>query len=321
MSELPSKLATYSDLFDRLLDSALLLDFEFLTILDLNPSAERLFGKEQEELSGKNFLDLSDHSQNDFILKNIRIAKRRYYPHQFECTWNLLGNQTKLMKISACPLKLSNGTEMIQIIATDITQIRELELKEKTHLEELKILNQKLEDLSTHDEMTKLFNFRHFKNLIEQEHTRSSRYGAAYSIIFCDVDNFKHYNDRNGHPAGDDVLRGVAEVLRQTVRNVDFPARYGGEEFVALCPQTPSEGAFTLAQKIRENIEKRTFLHMEHQPLGKISISIGVATYPFDGSTYQEILKAADQALYHSKASGRNQVTSAQQLKALKKAA
>ncbi|MBI3534500.1 MAG: GGDEF domain-containing protein [Deltaproteobacteria bacterium] len=140
-------------------------------------------------------------------------------------------------------------------------------------------------------------------------------------LIFCDVDNFKHYNDRNGHPAGDEVLKGVAEVLRTNPRNTDFAARYGGEEFVVLCPQTPLESALVLAERIRENIANKPFPFMEFQPLKKISISIGVATYPFDGKTSDEVLKSADEALYNSKTNGRNQVTSSYQLKEKKNAA
>ncbi len=324
-TETPAHLAAYSDLFDRLLDSALLLDFDTLQITDANPACERLFDTTREELLKLTFTDLAEVSQSDFLHKNIRMAKRRYYPHTFECEWVLPHSngspQKALMKISACPLKLSNETEVIQIIAKDITQERELEIKAASYLKKLETLNKKLEDLSTHDEMTKLYNFRHFTFLLKQEHERAKRYGTPYSLIFCDVDHFKHYNDRNGHPAGDEVLRGVAEILKNSCRTVDFPARYGGEEFVILCPQTASENAIHLANRVRETVENHPFAEASHQPLGKLSVSIGIATFPFDGHTAEEILKAADQAVYASKKNGRNRITVTEQTNQMKKAA
>jgi diguanylate cyclase (GGDEF)-like protein/PAS domain S-box-containing protein len=306
----PAHLAAYSDLFDRLLNSAILLDCELLSIIDVNPACERLFGHTREELLGKEFIEFVDKDQCDAVKKNMRMAKRRYYPHHFECGWNLGKDKRRLMQVAACPLQLSNETETLQVIAKDITEQRELEEKAASYLKELEALNKKLEELSITDEMTKLSNFRHFKYLLSQEHLRSSRYGTPYSIIFCDVDHFKHYNDRNGHPAGDEVLRGVANLLKQGCRAVDSPARYGGEEFVLLCPQTPLESALTLANRLRELIASYSFSHGSFQPLGKVSISIGVATFPFDGQLPEEILKAADQALYASKKNGRNKVTS-----------
>ncbi|MBI3534501.1 MAG: hypothetical protein HY072_03305 [Deltaproteobacteria bacterium] len=129
----PSQLAAYSDLFDRLLDSSLLLEFETLKIIDANPAAERLF--QTTAILQKTLLDLSDPTQKDLILKNIRMSKRRYYPHQFECPWKISETNAKLMQISACILKLSNNTEVIQIIAKDITAERELEQKSKAYLD------------------------------------------------------------------------------------------------------------------------------------------------------------------------------------------
>ncbi len=310
----PSHLAAYSDLFDRLLDCSILVDFDTNRIIDANPACERLFETSREELLKRNFLDLSDPSQSAFIEKRIRMAKRRYYPHQFESEWIVKSETRKLMQISACPLRLSNETEALQVIAKDITEQRALEKQAESYLKELQELNKKLEDLSVTDEMTKLANFRHFKNLLKQEHERAKRYGISYTIIFCDVDHFKHYNDRNGHPAGDDVLRGVAEILRKNSRTVDVAARYGGEEFVVLCPQTTHESAFSLAERIRSSIEKHPFLHAESQPLGKVSISIGLASFPFDGLNPEDVLKAADNALYYSKKNGRNQITMSDQI-------
>jgi diguanylate cyclase (GGDEF)-like protein len=213
------------------------------------------------------------------------------------------------MQVMAGILKLNDNTEIFQLIAKDVTREKEAENKIQNLLKELEAANLKLEALSITDEMTKMYNFRHFITQLKIEHEKAARYGFPYTIIFCDVDNFKHYNDRNGHPAGDQVLRGVASVLKATLRVSDLVARYGGEEFVALCVNTESADGQRLAERIRLAIEKHPFEHAKEQPLGCVSISIGVASFPTDGQIADEILKAADQAVYLSKKNGRNRVT------------
>jgi diguanylate cyclase (GGDEF)-like protein len=145
---------------------------------------------------------------------------------------------------------------------------------------------------------------------LAKEHAKAKRQGSAYSIIFCDVDHFKKYNDRNGHPAGDGVLKQVAAILKKTVREqIDLAARYGGEEFVVMCGNTEANAAVALAERIRAAIAAATFPHGQHQPLGRVSVSVGVATYPAQGKTFSQILQAADAALYQSKAAGRDRVS------------
>jgi diguanylate cyclase (GGDEF)-like protein len=155
---------------------------------------------------------------------------------------------------------------------------------------------------------------------LEKEHARSERYQAQYSVIFCDVDHFKNYNDTNGHPAGDEALKTVASVLKNRVRKTDLCARYGGEEFVVLCPNTSKEDALVLAETLRKAIETLKFAFGEKQPLGKVTISMGVATFPVHGATSKQVLQAADQSVYVSKHEGRNRVTAADSLAALETA-
>src|SRR5262249_20967390 len=135
--------------------------------------------------------------------------------------------------------------------------------------EELQRLNQKLEAMSITDEMTGLSNFRHFKQEHQREFERCSRYTLPYSLIFCDMDHFKNYNDRNGHAAGDRLLADLARVLIDCSRKIDLAARYGGEEFVLLCPNTTPEGAWIVAERIRQSVLVHPFPYGEGQPLGK----------------------------------------------------
>jgi diguanylate cyclase (GGDEF)-like protein len=175
-------------------------------------------------------------------------------------------------------------------------------------------MNRKLEELSITDEMTRVANFRRFKQLLALEHDRAERLGAAYSLIFCDIDHFKAYNDRNGHPSGDELLRNFAAILKESCRLIDVVARYGGEEFVVLCPDTEERGATALAERLRMSIQAAQFADVKSQPLGFLSMSVGVASFPMNARTQDEVLKKADLCVYHSKAMGRNRVTNFSEL-------
>jgi diguanylate cyclase (GGDEF)-like protein len=134
---------------------------------------------------------------------------------------------------------------------------------------------------------------------------------ARLAVLLFDVDNFKHYNDRNGHPAGDECLKAVARVTRGVTRAGHVIFRYGGEEFLVLAPGATLEQAMTEAERIREAIAAAEVDHAAAQPLGCLSVSIGVAAFPTHGRTGRALIEAADAALYRSKQTGRNRVTAA----------
>jgi diguanylate cyclase (GGDEF)-like protein len=164
-----------------------------------------------------------------------------------------------------------------------------------------------LERQSLTDEMTGLSNFRSFQSRLALEDERARKKGQTYSILFVDVDHFKHYNDRNGHPAGDVALRKVASLLRGLAGRSEFVARYGGEEFVVLCSNASVERAAEFAEKVRSTIAAENFPHGEAQPLGRVSVSIGVSEFDA-GLGAKEVLKKADEALYRAKQAGRDRV-------------
>jgi diguanylate cyclase (GGDEF)-like protein len=126
------------------------------------------------------------------------------------------------------------------------------------------------------------------------------------SAIMLDVDHFKHYNDTNGHPEGDRVLARMADILRDSVREQDVCCRYGGEEFLIVLPNTGRERALTIAERIRQAIERAPFPFEETQPMGRITASLGVASFPVHAPTAEELIQCADQALYLAKHQGRN---------------
>lgn len=165
-----------------------------------------------------------------------------------------------------------------------------------------------LSHLVVTDEKTRLYNFRHFKDQLLTEIARAKRFDESLSLIMLDIDNFKHYNDTNGHLLGDEVLIKVARLMKQECRETDIPARFGGEEFAALLPKTDSEEAAYVAERIRRIIEEAVFVNQEKQPRGNLTVSLGVATFPEDASDAEALINCADEALYEAKHRGRNQV-------------
>ncbi len=158
------------------------------------------------------------------------------------------------------------------------------------------------------DDLTGLATHGAFKERLEREFQRASRYRRPLSLLMVDVDYFKHYNDHFGHPAGDRLLRRVGRMVAGELRRVDFGARYGGDEFSVILPETPKTAATVVAERIRRAIEKHPFLHRESQPLGRVTVSVGVATYPEDAAAGVKLVEAADRALYQAKTEGRNRV-------------
>lgn len=162
---------------------------------------------------------------------------------------------------------------------------------------------------ATTDPLTGLYNRRYFQERLVEEVQRSRTYNVPLSVFMMDIDNFKHYNDNNGHPEGDRLLKAVSKLIRDNTRKTSIVARYGGEEFIVLLPDTPKEGAMAYAEKMRSLISGTEFPHGDNQPLRCISVSGGVATFPFDGDSGDEIVRRADEGLYQSKERGRNRVT------------
>ena len=158
------------------------------------------------------------------------------------------------------------------------------------------------------DELTGLHNYRLFAEYLEQEISRSSRYSGPVSLVMVDIDNFKMYNDKNGHEAGNQTLATVARLLKASLRKTDFASRYGGEEFALILPATPKTGARLVAERTRATIEQHAFAYAESQPGKRLTVSMGVATYPADAKELAELIRRADRAMYIAKSNGKNQV-------------
>ncbi len=186
-----------------------------------------------------------------------------------------------------------------------VARLREKRQELASTNEELRTKNGELERLSVTDGLTGLSNHRALMQRLGEEVVRSKRTARPFAVIMADVDHFKQYNDAFGHPAGDDVLKQVAGILKEATRTVDCAARYGGEEFAVLLPETELDGVMEVAERIRARVEATQF------PGRAITLSVGVAVFPKDSSEAAGIIAAADEALYVAKREGRNQVVQA----------
>jgi diguanylate cyclase (GGDEF)-like protein len=184
-----------------------------------------------------------------------------------------------------------------------------LEMLVQTRTAELHEVNRKLQTLARTDALTGLHNRRHFMEQLELEIRRGARSKHPFALMMIDVDHFKHYNDTNGHTAGDDVLTRIATLLRLNLRSSDLIARYGGEEFVVMLFDTAATEGLATGQKLQQAVATQPMPHDDTQPSGKLTISVGLAFYPEDATEARKLVDYADQALYRSKARGRNTVT------------
>jgi diguanylate cyclase (GGDEF)-like protein len=169
-------------------------------------------------------------------------------------------------------------------------------------------LYSKTRELSVRDELTQLYNRRHFQEMLPLEIKRSQRFRKPLALLMIDIDYFKKFNDRYGHLAGDECLKEFVHVVNAKIREVDFFARFGGEEFVLILPGTPKADGVTVAEKILGLVREHVFRAGDEGKTERLTVSIGVAAYPDDAKTVEELIDAADIVLYEAKNGGRNRV-------------
>ena len=188
---------------------------------------------------------------------------------------------------------------------------RELQALKDLYREKVREIERMKEDavlLSYVDDLTGIYNHRFFIQQLTLEVERQKRYPSPLCLLMMDIDYFKHYNDTNGHLAGDQALKGISILIRHAVRQTDIVARYGGEEFSAILINTVREGAREIAERIRRNVAETRFPNEKAQPGGDLTISIGVSAYSPSVSSITDLIREADNALYLAKKRGRNRV-------------
>lgn len=168
--------------------------------------------------------------------------------------------------------------------------------------------SQDLMKISITDSLTELFNRRYFQDRLTEEIERAKRHGQSLSFIMLDIDNFKNYNDTYGHLAGDEALKMTATLVKGSIRNIDIVARYGGEEFAVILPMTETKAAKDIAERIRSSVASQYFPDSSLQMVVKVTVSLGIASFPQDAGSLLELVGNADKALYLAKVSGKNRV-------------
>jgi diguanylate cyclase (GGDEF)-like protein len=165
---------------------------------------------------------------------------------------------------------------------------------------------EEMRTLSITDSLTGLFNRRYFDERLCEELQRASRYDTFFSLAIFDIDNFKLFNDTEGHLAGDEDLKAVKDISRESLRSIDVIARFGGEEFAIIMPQTEKDEAFLVAERVRRNIRKAMSGRWANFPHKDLTVSIGIAYFPSDGKDSNTLIRSADKALYKAKISGKD---------------
>jgi len=298
----------FEQVFNSVGDATWVINTEH-TVIRINRAFLNLLGlKDKESAVAKKCYDLlpSKSCQTSKCpLEQIRKKKQRI---EMDVEREINRSKTVPFLLTAMPLFGLTG-ELVGIVEQfkDITE-------RKRYQEALEKANRDLEQLAAIDGLTQLANRRIFDERLEEEWLRMKREKQPFSLILCDIDFFKHYNDYYGHQLGDECLKAVAACIKNCVhRPADIAARYGGEEFGILLPNTPFEGAYHLAEAIRRAVWEMKREHIRSKISDSVTISLGVATVipsAKDGSAVN-LLKSADKALYASKEAGRNRVTAA----------
>ena len=240
------------------------------------------------------------------IVENIDLAKDALMTNKFPCPILFFGPVRRDVTVRA------EGYDFIANPAnTDELIVR------VNALLRIKMIKDKLERVSTTDDLTGLHNRKYLQERLEEEISRSKRYGTKLSCILFDIDFFKVVNDMYGYEWGDVLLRSIADKLKQLIRKEDILTRYGDEEFLLILPNTSEENAFLFAERFRRDIEKMEFIPAGEEERHPITISGGIATYPCIEDTEEDantIIRYAEHALYNAKKRGKNKIVQFSQI-------
>lgn len=287
-------------------DSMMVID-EHRKILAINPALERLTGKISEELSGKvecgtllSCRDLQGCSLKETPRECPGFKAIESFQPVRNAEYSIRVRDGKAIVVSSSytPIQLPGRPVWTLGILRDITMQKR---------KELRLIQQ-----TQTDPLTQLPNRTALMETCLKELQRAARHSRTLAVAMADIDGFKHYNDTYGHPAGDELLRALAELVRSGRRLSDLVARYGGDEFALLMPETDAAGAVLVAERICQTVARfpfaRNYALPTAQDLCPISLSIGVAIFPEDGNAPEELLAKADHRLYEAKHNGGNQV-------------
>lgn len=284
-------------------------------ITSFNSAAERIFGYSQNQMIGasvKSLVPEENSLSHIEAMKFLLIDNEDIRQVNNELETDGLHRNGKLipLELSISKVETQKGLQYTGIVR-DITERKQHQVELNQAYNDLQLAHEKLEEQNRRDALTGLANRRHLDNTLQLEWKRAERQtDSPLSIILCDIDYFKKYNDTYGHLEGDECLRQVAKAIKNSfTRKVDLPARYGGEEFMVVLPNTPADAATRQAEKMRQNIWALAIEHKSSEVAARVSISIGIYTIQSTQNlTLNQSIRFADEALYQAKEAGRNQV-------------
>ena len=292
----------YRRLFEAAQDGILILDAETGAITDVNPFLVKMLGYSREEFMERNLWEVG-------AFKDIEASQEAFEALQ----------KNEYIRYEDLPLKAKDGrliqvefvSNVYQVDGEKVIQCNIRDITERRQAQDALLKSEALlREQSVRDHLTGVFNRRYMDETLERELLRAARKGLSLSIIMLDVDDFKRFNDSHGHAAGDAILRELSSSFLEHVRGEDIPSRYGGDEFIIILPDASQEVTLERAELLRKHAQHLN-IQFEGQLLGRITLSLGVATFPNDGTTSMALLKAVDAALYRAKHEGRNRVATA----------
>lgn len=277
-------------------------------IADVNERAASVLGYTKEELVGESLamLHLSPVHYGRFgeevLAKSVKggLIQMEYQLRRKDGTplW---------CQLSGKAVTLSDLGEGMLWVADDITRRKQSEEDQRQIIEELREAQEALRTQSIRDPLTGLYNRRYMEESLQREISKARRQTTSLALFMLDLDHFKQVNDTHGHVTGDWVLRRLGEIIRHSIREEDIACRYGGEEFVVIFPNISADDARRRAEELRASVEQRLIIESMGQPVGRVTISIGIAIYE-PGMDRETLLREADHALYRAKNEGRNRV-------------
>jgi diguanylate cyclase (GGDEF)-like protein/PAS domain S-box-containing protein len=264
-----------------------------------NAKFDEIFGYSSDEIRGMGPLQTAVESDRGLVTENIdkRLSGE---VDQLGYVFHGLRKNGSVIDIECHSSVMNVGNRLLLISLL-------MDISERTRAERaVQVLQEELREQSTHDALTGLYNRHFLEEFFERELLLAERAGHPVSVIMGDLDHFKAVNDRHGHLAGDEVLRVFGNLMKHNARASDIICRYGGEEFLLVLPGMTEEGAVERAEQLRRAMAATPVSHGASQIT--VTASFGVATFPFHGRTTDELIAAADSALYSAKADGRNRV-------------
>jgi diguanylate cyclase (GGDEF)-like protein/PAS domain S-box-containing protein len=289
----------YRRLFEAAQDGILILDAETGRITDVNPFLINMLGYSREEFIEKELWEVGAFKDIDASLAAFEALQKNEYIRYEGLP--LRAKDGRLIDVEfVSNVYLVGGEKVIQCNIRDISERK----RAQDALAESEAL---LREQSVRDHLTGIFNRRYMEETLERELLRALRKHFSVGIIMLDVDDFKRFNDCYGHAAGDAILHELGNLLLEHIRGEDIPSRYGGDEFIVVLPDASREVTYERAERLCEHA-RHLNIQFEAQELEAVTLSLGVAMFPEDGSTSATVLKAADDALYRAKRDGRGRV-------------